>query len=81
MVFKIVIFTKFLILNRRALVLLNENHDIEDCTYYLQQTMEERSKFLFKNKLCYGCLKTVPKNIMQRLVQAEDLARCAMENM
>ena len=39
----------------------NENHDIEDCTYYLQQTMEERSKFLFKNKLCYGCLKTVTK--------------------
>ena len=29
----------------------NENHDIEDCTYYLQQTMEERSKFLFKKKL------------------------------
>ena len=23
--------------------------------------MEERSKFLFKNKLCYGCLKTVTK--------------------
>ena len=39
----------------------NENHDIEDCTYYLQKTMEERSKFLFKNKLCYGCLKTVTK--------------------
>ena len=39
----------------------NENHDIEDCTYYLQQTMEERSKLLFKNKLCYGCLKTVTK--------------------
>ena len=41
--------------------IFNENHDIEDCTYYLQQTMEERSKFLFKNKLCYGCLKTVRK--------------------
>ena len=39
----------------------NENDDIEDCTYYLQQTMKERSKFLFKNKLCYGCLKTVTK--------------------
>ena len=39
----------------------NKNHDIEDCTYYLQQTMEERSKFLFKNKLCYRCLKTVTK--------------------
>ena len=39
----------------------NENLDIEDCTYYLHQTMEERSKFLFKNKLCYACLKTVTK--------------------
>ena len=39
----------------------NENHGIEDCTYYLQQTMKERSKFLFKNKLSYGCLKTVTK--------------------
>ena len=39
----------------------NENHDIEDCTYYLQKTMAERSKFLFKNKLCYGYLKTVTK--------------------
>ena len=39
----------------------NENHDIEYCTYYLQQTMEERRKFLFKIKLCYGCLKTVTK--------------------
>ena len=39
----------------------NENQDIEDCTYYLQQTMKERSKFLFKKKLCYGCLKTVTK--------------------
>ena len=39
----------------------NKNHDTEDCTYYLQQTMEERNKFLFKNKLCYGCLKTVTK--------------------
>ena len=25
----------------------NKNNDIEDFTYYLQQTMKERSKFLF----------------------------------
>ena len=25
----------------------NKNHDIEDFTYYLQQAMKERSKFLF----------------------------------
>ena len=39
----------------------NKNHDIKDCAYYLQQTMEERSKFLLKHKLCYECLKTVTK--------------------
>ena len=39
----------------------NKNQDIENCTYYLPQTMEETSMFLFKNKLCYGCLKTVTK--------------------
>ena len=45
----------------KVCLMCNENHDIEDCTYYLQQTMGERGKFLFKNKLCYGCLKTVTK--------------------
>ena len=39
----------------------NENHDIEDCTYYLQHTMEERNKFLFKNEQCYGYLETVKR--------------------
>ena len=39
----------------------NEDYDTEYCTYYLEQTMEERSTFLFKNKLCYACLKTVTK--------------------
>ena len=23
----------------------NENHDIQDCTYYLQKTMEEKNKY------------------------------------
>ena len=44
-----------------ACPMCNENYDIEDCNYYLLQTMGERSKFLFKNKLYYGCLKTVTK--------------------
>ena len=59
----------------------NKNHDIEDCTYYLQQRMEEKSKFLFKNKLCHGCLKAVTKEHNAKIVQTEDLERCAMENM
>ena len=57
----------------------NEDHDIEDQTYYLRQTMEERSKFLFKNKLCYGCLKTVTKEHNTKTCSSRRLARCALE--
>ena len=32
----------------------NENYDIEDCVFFLQQTLEDRSKLLYKRKLCYG---------------------------
>ena len=35
--------------------LCSESHDIEDCVFFLQQTMEERSK------LCYGCFEEVTK--------------------
>ena len=31
--------------------MFNENRDIENCTYYLEQKMEERNKLLLKNKL------------------------------
>ena len=34
----------------------NENHGIKDCTYNLQQTMEEKIVFLFKINVCYGSL-------------------------
>ena len=39
--------------------LCNENHDIEDCVFVLQQTLEERGKLLYKRKLCYGCFEEV----------------------
>ena len=40
----------------------NENHDIEaDCVFFLQQTLEERSKLLYKMKLCFGCFEEVTK--------------------
>ena len=51
----------------------NENHDIEDCTYYLQKTMEERSKFLFKNKLFYGYLKTVTKKHSAKICSSKNI--------
>ena len=34
----------------------NENHGIKDCTYNLQQTMEEKIVLLFKINVCYGSL-------------------------
>ena len=39
-----------------------EKHDIEDCKYYLKQTLQERSKLIFKKKLCYGCIQEIKKN-------------------
>ena len=33
--------------------LCNENHDIEDCVFFLQQTLEERSKLPYKRKLLW----------------------------
>ena len=41
--------------------LCSENHDIEDCVFFLQQTLEERSKLLYKRKLYYGCFEEVTK--------------------
>ena len=32
------------------------NHDLHDCNSFLQFDLQERSKCLFHNKLCYGCL-------------------------
>ena len=39
-----------------------EGHDIENCKMYLQKTLEERSKLIFKERLCYGCLGEVTKD-------------------
>ena len=43
--------------SERTCPVCGERHDIEDCKYYLQQTLEERSKLVFQKKLCYGCLE------------------------
>ena len=32
------------------------NHDLDDCNSFLQFDLQERRKWLFHNKLCYGCL-------------------------
>ena len=56
---KVHICKKFKVGNRGTVC--NENHDIEDSVFFLQQTLEERSKLLYKKKLCYGCFEEVTK--------------------
>ena len=37
------------------------HHDIEECQVFLSQTTEDRSKTLYKKKLCYGYLGNISK--------------------
>ena len=36
-------------------VLCNGSHDLDECRAYNDMIVKERSKFLTKQKLCYGC--------------------------
>ena len=42
--------------------LFEGNHDLDDCNSFLQFDLRERSKWLFHNKLCYGCLSSISVN-------------------
>ena len=33
------------------------NHDLDECKQYLKRNIEERRRFLFKNRLCFCCYK------------------------
>ena len=33
----------------------HKSHDLDSCPEYKKKSVEERSKFLFQKKLCYGC--------------------------
>ena len=37
-------------------------HDLNDCSIFMSLTAEDRSKMLFKNKLCYGCYGCISKD-------------------
>ena len=39
-----------------------KNHDLESCQVYLNKSLEDRSKFIYKSKLCYGCLSSISKD-------------------
>ena len=48
--------------SKRKCTACDKHHDLETCQLYLTKPTEERGKFLFKNKLCYGCVNTISKN-------------------
>ena len=34
-----------------------KNHELDDCTFFLQKSNSEKSNFIKEKKLCFGCLK------------------------
>ena len=38
------------------------HHDIEDCINFLTQPVQNRSKRIFKMKICYVCLAAISKD-------------------
>ena len=40
----------------------DETHDLDNCSLFEDQTIEERSKLLWKKKLCYGCYSPVSQD-------------------
>ena len=65
---KIDISKKLKVVNRCPVC--NENHDIDDCVFFLQQTLKEQSKLLYKRKLCYGCFEEVTKECKPKNMQS-----------
>ena len=44
---------------RKKFVFCDGSHDLDDCQFYNEIPVEERSKFLKENKLCYGCYEEI----------------------
>ena len=40
--------------------LCQKSHNLDSCPQYKKKYVEERSKFLFQKKLCYGCYTPIP---------------------
>ena len=40
-------------------VFCDGSHDVDDCRFYTEIPVEERSKFLKENKPCYGCYEEI----------------------
>ena len=44
---------------RKKCVFSDGSHDLDDCQFCTEIPVEERSKFLKENKLCYGCCEEI----------------------
>ena len=44
---------------RKQKLICEGQHDIEECTTILEQAVEDRSKTIYKKRLCYGCLEGI----------------------
>ena len=44
----------------------NGQHDLDECKAFNDMTVEERSKFLSKQKLCYGCYEVISSKHIAR---------------
>ena len=40
----------------------DKNHDLEGFQVYLNKCLEDRNKFIYESKLCYGCLISIRKD-------------------
>ena len=45
--------------SKEVCYLCQNNHDLDKCQEYMKKSLEERSKFLFQKKLCYGCYMSI----------------------
>ena len=60
--------------------LCNENHDVEGCVFFLQQTLKNDVSYFIRENYVMDVLKKSPRSIIQNLVQTEEYARYAMVN-
>ena len=44
----------------------NGNHDSDKCQFYHEITVDDRSSFLKKNRLCYGCYAEIYSTIIHK---------------
>ena len=47
---------------KKKCVMCDACNDLDDCSVFMSQTVEDRSKVLFKNKLCYSCYRCLSKD-------------------